>query len=123
MDIFYIIVFDIGILIQCLCQGYRMDEQTYYPHDGKHSIVVPKKLKRFVFLNKIECLRVAFIMEIVGYIEFTVIAILFIAFSILNSFPDRENFGAILGSIILLNGLYLVLTGVYYGIKNKFHRW
>lgn len=119
IDNFYMLLFDIGLLIQCLCQGYRMDEQTFYPHDGKHSMVVPKRLKKFLFLNKVECLKAAFVMEVVGYLEFFLVTIIFVIFLILNHFPDRRIVGPILASVMLLNGFYLAIISIYYDIKYK----
>lgn len=119
MEPIIIISFSCGLLIENLCGGYRMDEQISYPHDGKHSMIVPKKLKKFVFLNRTECLRTAFIIEIVGYIEF-LISIIFLAIClILNYYPEKELIRMTFGIIMMINGLYVISISIYYRIKFK----
>lgn len=114
-----LVLFGVIMLIGNLCGGYRLDEQLFYPHDNKHSMRVPKKFRRFIFLNKIECLRAAFIIEIIGYFEFFAMLIFAVVCAILNYTPPGNTLSLIFVILLWFDTLNILLVSFYYKIKYR----
>lgn len=109
------------LLMHALISGYKLD-QMEYPHDNKHSIAVPKKLKRFVFLNRTECMRSAFILEISGYIEFFLMFIVAIIYAVSKDSIKKDDIDLLFTVLLSANTLWLLFFAIYYRIWSKFFK-
>lgn len=122
MNKFYHVLLLGGVLLlHAIILGYTLD-QMQYPHDNKHSFIVPKKLKRVVFLNKIECMRAAFILEISGYIEFFIFFFIAIIYAVSSGLIRKEGLNLIFTVLLSFNTLWFLFSGIFYGIWSKFFK-
>lgn len=114
----WIILLGVGALTHALIIGYKLD-QMKYPHDNKHSIIVPKKLKKFLFLNRVECMRAAFILEMSGYIEFFLMLIIAILNAALNDSISNDVVRSIFEIFICFNTFLFLFAFILYLVLDR----
>lgn len=118
-----ILLYSLIILIADLFGGCKLDAQLNYPHESIHSVLIPKRFKKFLFFknrkNKRECLKAAYIIEIAAYIQFTMAILIASIFLILNYEPDFTITFTIIDTYAGISGLYTIVVYAYYKLKYK----
>lgn len=118
-----IVLFGFILLIGNLAGGYHIDDQVRYPHNKRHIISIPKEHKfLFMFSNKKrrhEFLRAAYILEIIGYIEFLISLIVTGTFLILGLIPNNTVTLIVLFFALGTDEIFSMSIYIYYKIRYK----
>lgn len=120
---FIFVFYGILLLVCNISGGYRLDEQLNYPHDDKHSIKLSKGMRKYIFLidknHKHECLRAAYIQEIVGYIEFLISIVVTVVLLIIGYVPVWTVTITVIFTVLGIDVLYTMVVYFYYKVKFK----
>lgn len=123
-DYTIIILFGFIFFIANLAGGYHLDEQLKCPQNKKHTIVISKDYKKYFLFSykkrRHKFLKVAYILEVAGYVEFLITLIAAGTFWLLKYIPNKN-----ITLIIFFfgfegaNTIFSLSMYIYYKIKYK----